>query len=66
MEDLEQNDGDLARAAALMEGHGALSDTLARARHYTQLARDSLDIFAAGKIKNALLEVVAFCAARTH
>ncbi|MEE9290686.1 MAG: polyprenyl synthetase family protein [Alphaproteobacteria bacterium] len=66
VEDLEQDDGDLARATTLMEDCGALSDTLARARHYTQLARDSLDIFPAGKTKDALLEVVAFCAARTY
>jgi octaprenyl-diphosphate synthase len=66
VEDLEQEDGDLARATALMEGHGALGDTLKRARHYTQLARDSLDIFPAGEVKDALLQVVAFCAARTH
>ena len=28
VEDLEQEDGDLARATSLMDGHGALSDTL--------------------------------------
>jgi octaprenyl-diphosphate synthase len=66
LEELEQGDGDLARATALMEGHGALSDTLKRARHYTQLARDSLDIFPSSEIKDALLQVVAFCAARTY
>jgi octaprenyl-diphosphate synthase len=49
-----------------MEGHGALNDTLERARHYTQLARDALDIFPTGDTKDALLNVVAFCAARTH
>jgi octaprenyl-diphosphate synthase len=66
LEELDQEDGDLARATRLLEGHGALMDTLARARHYTQLARDSLDIFPAGEVKGALLDVVAFCAARTY
>ncbi|HSR54935.1 MAG TPA: polyprenyl synthetase family protein [Alphaproteobacteria bacterium] len=66
LEELDQNDGDLARAIGLLEGHGALNDTLDRARHYTNLARDSLDIFPAGETKDALLDVVAFCAARTY
>jgi len=66
LEELDQNDNDLPRAIQLLEGHGALKDTLDRARHYTQLARDSLDIFPAGPTKDALLDVVAFCAARTH
>ncbi|MDX1485426.1 MAG: polyprenyl synthetase family protein [Alphaproteobacteria bacterium] len=66
LEELEQEDGDLDRATGLMEAHGALSDTLGRARHYTQLARDALDIFPGGKTKDALLDVVAFCAARTY
>ena len=66
LEQLDQNDGDFARATQLMRDHGALDDTLDRARHYTRLARDSLDIFAPGDTKDALLEVVAFCAARTY
>lgn len=66
LEDLDQNDDDFARATVLMRDCGALDDTLDRARHYTRLARDSLDIFAGGGTKDALLEVVAFCAARTY
>jgi octaprenyl-diphosphate synthase len=66
LEDLDQKDGDQAQATQLMKDHGALDDTLDRARHYTRLAKDSLDIFAGSATKDALLEVVAFCAARTY
>jgi octaprenyl-diphosphate synthase len=66
IEDLDQHEGDLEQATALMIHHGALSDSLERARHYTQLALDSLDPFSDSEVKRAMLEVVAFCAARTY
>jgi octaprenyl-diphosphate synthase len=66
IEELEQTEDDLPRAIEMMQGCGALSDSLARARHYTQIARDALDLFPDSDIKRALLEVVAFCAARTY
>ncbi|HEX9808799.1 MAG TPA: polyprenyl synthetase family protein [Alphaproteobacteria bacterium] len=66
LEDMDQRDGDLARAVTLLARHGALEDSLLRARHYTERARDALDIFPDGEVKRALLEVVAFCAARTY
>jgi len=64
LEKLDQKDGDLAHAVALMEKHSALSDTQERARHYGILARDALDIFPDSKQKAALLEVIEFCVAR--
>lgn len=66
IEDLDQTDDDLAHAIELMQKCGALSDSLARARHYTQIARDALDLFPDSDVKRALLEVVDFCAARTY
>ena len=66
LEDVAQKEGDLEHAVALLRRHGALGDSLERARHYTQLARDALDLFPDSEVKRALLEVVAFCAARTY
>ncbi|MFD1623782.1 polyprenyl synthetase family protein [Azospirillum griseum] len=60
MEELEQADGDLAHAQALMAKHDALTDTVARARHYGALARGNLAVFADGPIKTAMLEVIDF------
>ncbi len=66
IENLAQDEGDLEKAIGLMTRHNALADSLERARHYTQLAHDALDIFPDSDIRRALLDVVAFCAARTY
>ena len=42
LEDLDQNDGDLLHAMALMDKYNALHDTVDRARHYGSIARDAL------------------------
>ncbi|MDP4823740.1 MAG: polyprenyl synthetase family protein, partial [Aestuariivirgaceae bacterium] len=55
---------DLAHAQQLMEAHGAIADTIERARHYGDMARDALAIFPASELKDALLESVDFCIAR--
>ncbi len=56
------------RKAALMilRRHRTLEDTMDRARHYGDAARASLDIFADGPVKAALLQAVDFCIARAH
>jgi len=42
----KQQDGEaLAKALQLMQAHGALADTIERARHYGDMARDALAIF---------------------
>ncbi len=68
LEDLDQDDkgADLARAQALMVRHGALDDTVKRARHYGDRARDALAIFPESPIKSALLDIVAFCIERAY
>ena len=64
--DGDQRDGDLEHARELLERHGTLADTLARARHYGAIARDALAIFPPGPEKSALLSVVDFCIERGH
>ena len=66
LETLEQREGDLAHAIRLLNTHDALADTLLRARHYSTLARDALDIFPPSPEKDALLEVVDFNLARGY
>ena len=60
------SDQDLARAIALMQSSGALSDTIGRARHYGRRAIDALGPFPAGKAKAALTEAVEFAVARAY
>ena len=64
LEDGEQEDGDLARAIALMQRHGTLTDTIERARHYGSMARDGLAIFPDGEPKAILTEVIDFAVGR--
>ncbi len=66
MEHGDQTDDDLIYATKLMERHGALNDTIDRARHYGDMACDALAIFPDGEYKDALLEAVAFCTSRAH
>ena len=58
LEDGDQEEGDLEQAIALMRRHGALADTVERARHYGAVARDGLAIFPASEEKTILLEVI--------
>ena len=64
LEKLDQKPGDLERAQLLIRKHGALCDTVARARHYADIARDSLGLFPDGGPKKALTEVADFCVER--
>ncbi len=59
-------DGDLETAISTMRRHGAIEDTVERARHYGAMARDALGLFPAVPWKLALLDVVDFCIARAH
>jgi len=60
------SDEDLAHATVLIEKAGAIADTLARARHYGQLAIDALAPFARGRARDALTEAVEFAIARAY
>ncbi|MEX0695625.1 MAG: polyprenyl synthetase family protein [Rhodospirillales bacterium] len=66
LEDLEQTDDDLAHAIDLMEKHGALADSVDRARHYGAIARDALGIFKECAEKRALINLIDFCIQRVH
>jgi len=66
LESVEQQADDLARAQGLMEKHGALRDTIERARHYGAMARDALALFPDSEIKQALSESIEFCIDRAH
>ncbi len=66
LEDLDQGDGDLDRAIGLLEKHGALDDTVERARHYGAIARDAMGIFDDGPHKRALVDVIDFCIERAY
>ncbi len=61
MEKLEQEEADLAHAMKLLARHHALSDTIARARHYGAVAKDALGRFPESPIKAALVDIVDFC-----
>jgi octaprenyl-diphosphate synthase len=60
LEEIEQEEGDLDKAIGLMNQHGALRDTVERARHYGAIARDALGLFPEGEEKAALLDVIDF------
>jgi octaprenyl-diphosphate synthase len=59
-------EGDLDTAIGLMTKHGALADTIERARHYGDMANDALALFPDSPLKDALKQAVEFCIARAH
>jgi octaprenyl-diphosphate synthase len=59
-------DEDLAHATRLLHQHGAIADTLARARHYGQLAIDALAGIGGTLERAALVEAVEFAVARAY
>jgi len=66
LEDMEQQEGDLATAIGIVTARGALTDCLANARHYAEKATHALKPFPRGPEKDALLDVVAFCVDRAY
>jgi len=66
LEEREQGPEDLARAQALIERHGGLRDTVARAQDYGDAALAALRIFPDSPVRQALEDIVAFCIARAR
>jgi octaprenyl-diphosphate synthase len=66
LEEGNQTADDLLYAQKLLDRHGAISETLNRAGHYGQMAKDALAIFADGNWKSSLLEAVDFSISRTN
>jgi octaprenyl-diphosphate synthase len=64
LEDLDQRPGDLEHAIALVERHGALAETLCRARGYAASAIASLSVFPDGPERRALIEAASFATER--
>jgi len=58
------DDAALEKAVGLMGRHGAIADTIGRARHFGGIARDALAPLPASAQKAALLEVIDFCISR--
>ncbi len=66
LEDRDQGPGDLRRAQDLMRVHGALRDTVGRARSYGDAALSALAAFPPGPERAALAGIVEFCIARAR
>ncbi|NDH89011.1 MAG: hypothetical protein EBY61_10455, partial [Actinobacteria bacterium] len=66
LEDGEQYDTDLEHAAALLQKHGALTDTLIRARGYADTARAALSNLPDNDHRAALEDVIDFCVDRAY
>ena len=62
--DNQADDERLKEAIRLMHKYDAITDTIARARHYGEMARDALAPMKQGAHKDALIEVIEFCVAR--
>jgi len=65
---VEENNSDeaLLEAKHLLTKHDALADTVARARHYGEMARDALGTMPDTPQKSALIDVVEFCISRAN
>jgi len=66
VEELDQVEGDLARAQTLVAKHGTLAETIARARQFTHTAVAALAPFPDGREKRALARVVDFVVDREY
>ncbi len=66
LEEREQRAEDLGEAQALIRRHGALADTLTRARDYGEAALAALRLFPDGAERRALAGIVAFCIDRAR
>ena len=66
IEDNDADDAALERGIGLLARHGAISDTIGRARHFGGIARDALAPLAATPQKAALIDVIDFCISRVN
>ncbi len=63
----EKNDDNaLDQARELLHRRDAISDTVLRARHYADMARDALDRMPNTEHKTALIDVLDFCVSRAN
>jgi octaprenyl-diphosphate synthase len=64
IENGDVRDGDLEEAIALMTRHGAIAETVERAKTYGTRAVNQLDAVPDGPARDAFADVVAFCVSR--
>jgi octaprenyl-diphosphate synthase len=62
----ETSDENLDNAFAYLRKHGTILDTIQRARHFGDIARDALAPLPATPQKDAMLDVIDFCIARVN
>jgi len=62
----QQSDSDLERAITMVEASGAIRDTMSRARHYADRARDALSSLPDSEIRAALSDIADFCVERAY
>jgi octaprenyl-diphosphate synthase len=66
IENNNSDDNGLEKAIGLMTRHSAISDTIGRARHFGEIARDALAPLDATPQKSALIDVIDFCISRVN
>lgn len=66
LEDQEIGDTDLEHAIMLLQRHGALEESMERARQYAAGAQEALNIFPPSEIRTVLSNVAAFCVSRAY
>lgn len=66
IEEGASDDASLEKAIGLMTRHGAIAETVSRARHFGELARNALSPLKATPQKDALIEVIDFCISRVN
>ncbi len=66
LEDQDHQEGDLETAIGLMQRHGTLTDSMAKARDYAGSARQALESFPKSPAKAALREIADFCVKRAY
>lgn len=64
IEEAQSDDASLEKARGLMARHGAIGDTIARARHFGDIARDALAPLPESAHKRSLVDVIDFCISR--
>ncbi|MEM8649183.1 MAG: polyprenyl synthetase family protein [Pseudomonadota bacterium] len=64
VENGKTGDEELARAVELLAKHKEIMDTIARDRHYSEMAKDALVPFPESEYKSALIDVLEFCIRR--
>lgn len=64
IEEAQTDEAALEKAIGLMHRHNSIADTIARARHFGEIARDALAPLPQSAEKDALVDVIDFCIGR--